>query len=357
MSGALIEVARRRLGAIERYRPGSEASGEWGKLSSNEAPLGPSPGVRRAIAASAQRAHRYGNSEPLRRQLAAKLEVDPERVVITNGSDELCYLVATLLIADDTPVVLSRPCYRIDEIVTRVQGGSPRFVALAEGAHDLDAMAAAADGARVVWLPSPHNPTGRCSAPLALARFLDAVPAECLVVLDEAYRPFVDPKERPDVLGLMARHPNLLVQRTFSKAHALAGLRIGYGIGDPALVAALQAIRAPFNVNQAALSAAAAALADDAWPAYVVELVRREREVLQACLVELGVEHHPSQANFVTAHLGADAERVRIALGEVGLSVRDGGDLGLAGHLRFSIGLPAPMALVREVLRRELSGA
>lgn len=355
MSGALLEAAQWRLDALERYSAGREAPSEWGKLSSNESPLGASPAARRAVAGSAQRAHRYGSSELLRRQLAATLAVDPERVVLTNGSDELCYLLATLLIERHTPVVLSRPCYRIDEIVTRVQGGAARFVPLVDGAHDLEGMAAAADGARMIWLPSPHNPTGRSCDPDALARFLDAVPADCLVVLDEAYRPFVDPELRPDVPWLLERHPNLLVQRTLSKADGLAGLRIGYGVGDPELVAALQKIRPPFNLNQAALAAAAAALADDAWPAYVVELARRERTALESCLAELGVEHHASQANFVTARLGEDTERVRAALAEAGVSVRDGADLGLPGHLRISLGLPAAMALVREVLRKELT--
>lgn len=357
MSGALLAAAQSRLDGLERYSAGREAPSEWGKLSSNESPLGPSPAARRAVAQSAQRVHRYGSSEPLRVQLAAVLEVDREQVVLTNGSDELCYLVATLLIERDTPVVLSSPCYRIDEIVTRVQGGSARFVALVDGMHDLDGMAAAADGARIVWLPSPHNPTGRCCEPAALAGFLAAVPEDCLVVLDEAYRPFVDPELRPDVAALLERHPNLLVQRTLSKADGLAGLRIGYGIGDPALVAALQTIRPPFNLNQVALAAAGAALADDAWPAYVVELVRRERALLESCLAELGVEHHASQANFVTARLGAEAERVRTTLAEAGISVRDGADLGLPGHVRISLGLPAAMAVVREVLRTELRSA
>lgn len=344
-------IAAERTATVHRYRGGREATRPAGKLSSNESPLGPSPGARAAIAGAAAVAHRYAGAGELRALIADREGVRPEQVVLTSGSDELCYLLATVFIPPGAPVVLSDPCYRIDELVTRIHGGAAVFVALRDGAHDLDAMAAAAQDAAVVWLPSPHNPTGLAVDAAALERFLAAVPSECLVVLDEAYRHYVDADRRPDARALVAEHPNIVVQRTFSKAYALAGLRIGYGIGDPEVIAALDAIRPPFNINAAALAGARAALADVAWRDYTVELIVRERRRLEALLASLGLEFHPSQANFVAVRPPRPAE-LHDALADEGLVIRDGADLGHDGWVRISIGAPPQMAILRAVLTR-----
>jgi histidinol-phosphate aminotransferase len=347
-----MTLAGRRTGGLRRYRPGGAAPGPDGaKLSSNEHPLGPAPAVRDAMAGAVP--HRYPDSGALRAELAAAEGVDLEQVVVTSGSDELCYLVAALFVSEGTPVVLGDPCYRIDEVVTRLLGGEPRLVALrSDGAHDTDAMALAASDAGLLWLPNPHNPTGVAVAPGEVDALLASVPPSCLVVLDEAYHDFLDPAERPDVPALLAAHPNLLVQRTFSKAHALAGLRVGYGLGHPDVIAALETVRPPFNVNAAALAAASAALREPAWRDFGVELVRREREALQALLAELGWRHHRSSANFVAVR-PPDPARLGGALAAAGIAVRPGDDLGVPGWLRISIGDPAAMAVVRAVVREE----
>jgi histidinol-phosphate aminotransferase len=352
----VLEHAARRLDGIARYRPGRDAVGEGGKLSSNELFLGPSPRVRTAIAAAADVAHRYPSSEPLRDAVAASVGIARERVVLTSGSDELCYLLASVVIAEGDGVVMSDPSYRMDEIVTRLAGGRVHAVPVRDGAHDLDAMAAAARDARLLWLPTPHNPTGVAVDRTGLERLLAAVPDTCLVVLDEAYRDFVDPDRRPDSLALLDRHPNLVVQRTLSKAHGLAGLRVGFGLAHPELVATLDTIRPPFNVNAAALAAATAALADTAWRDWAVALTRRERDRLEATLRELAIEHWPSQANFVTVRLGDDAPALGAELAAAGITVRDGADLGLPGWVRISIGAPPAMAIVRAALRTTRKG-
>lgn len=346
---ALAELADDRVARMRRYTPGRDAPTPAGKLSSNEAPLGAAPAVRAAVARAGASVNRYPTSAPLRAALATQLGCAPEAIVLTSGSDELCYLLATLFIAPGDRVVLSRPCYRIDELVTTVNHGHPVFVDLRDGAHDLEAMAAAAHDAAVLWLPSPHNPTGTAVAVDGLHRLLADVPSRCLVVLDEAYRDFVDPGRRPDVRGLLAAHPNLVVQRTFSKSHALAGLRVGFGLAAPELIAALEAIRPPFNVSSVAIEAALAALAAPAWRDFGVELVRRERARLQEHLSALGLRHFPSQANFVTVEI-PEAERLHDRLARRGLVVRDGADLGLEGWVRISIGAPPQMALLRAAL-------
>jgi histidinol-phosphate aminotransferase len=352
---ALVETAEQRTTLVRGYRPGAGAVDPSGKLSSNESPLGPSPRVRTAVAAAAHHVHHYGDVTPLRTALAAACGVDADRLVVTNGSDELCYLIATLFIDPGARVVLSDPCYQIDELVTRVARGKAVFVPLRDGAHDLEAMADAAAGAAVVWLPSPHNPTGRAVDRDALGRFLDAVPTDCLVVLDEAYRAYVDAGCRPDTGALLGRHANLIVQRTFSKAHAMAGLRVGYGLGAAELMTAMNTIRPPFNVNVCALAGATAALSDLGWRDYGVQLVKRERARLQELLRALGIEHFPSQANFVTIKPPRVPE-LHESLGRAGLTVRDGADLGLDGWVRISIGSPPRMAVLRAVLTSHMEG-
>lgn len=352
----VTEIAAQRAASVRRYSGGREAGRPGGKLSSNESPLGASPRARAAIADAAARAHRYPPASALRALLADAEGVRPEQIVLTSGSDELCYLLASLFVAPGAPVVLSDPCYQIDELVTRVQSGRAVFVPLQNGAHDLPEMAAVSDGAAVVWLPSPHNPTGQAVAPAALEQFLAEVPSSCLVVLDEAYRHYVDADRRPDATSLVNEHVNLVVQRTFSKAYGLAGLRIGFGIGHADVIAALDAFRPPFNVNVAAIAGAHAALADAAWRDYGVELVVRERRRLEQALAALGYEFHPSQANFVAVRPPRRAA-LHDALAREGLVVRDGADLGFDGWVRISIGAPPQMAVLRRVLARHMETA
>jgi histidinol-phosphate aminotransferase len=350
------ELVYRRASAFRGYTPGQAAASPGGKLSSNEAPLGAAPGVREAILAAVPVINRYPHAAPLVAAIAEHESLDPSWVAVTNGSDELCYVLAALFIEPGAPVVLSDPCYQIDDLVSRVQGGRPVSVPLlASGGHDLEGMIAAAieERAAVLWLPSPHNPTGVAVDPAHLTALLDAVPATCLVVLDEAYRAYLEPAQRPPSSDLVARHPNLLVQRTFSKDYGLAGLRIGYGIAAPDLIEAINRVKAPFNVNALAIAAAQAALASQAWRAYGVALVVRERERLELTLAELGVRYFTSQANFVTFR-PPSVEVLMAALSAAGVVVRDGADLGLPGWVRVSIGSPPVMSRLRGVLREVL---
>lgn len=336
--------------AVAPYQPGGAVSGEpSGKLSSNESHLGPGPEVIAAIAAIAPDVSIYRTSEGLRAAIARRVGVAAEQVVVTNGSDEVCYLVGAALIDAGDRVVLSDPPYRINEIVSVLNGGELVQVPIRDGGHDLEALAAAAQGAKLLWLPTPHNPTGVALAPEDLERFLAAVPADCWVVLDEAYRAFLPPEGRPDALRMLARHPNLIVQRTLSKSAGLAGARVGFALGSPELVASLERLRAPFNVNAVALAAAEASLEHPAWGEYAVGQVRRQREDFEGFLRRLGVRFWPSQTNFVS--LAPRSVEVAVAsLARRGISVRDGSDLGMPGWVRVTIGSAPRMRLVRESL-------
>ena len=351
----LAERAAERVAGVPAYRPGRPSPGPAaGKLSSNESPLGPSPAVRAAISASVSSLNRYPEQGRAVDALAGYLGLAADRLILTNGSDELCYLVANVFLGPGRTAVVGEPCYQIDATASLLSGASLlRLPLRQDGAHDLEAMAKASTGASVVWLPSPHNPTGVASDPAELSDFLAHVPEDCLVVLDEAYRAFSDAEVRPDVLHLLDRHPNLLVQRTLSKDWALAGLRIGYGLASAALVEALWRARPPFSVNNLALAAIEAGAASEPWRAMSVALVRQERARLERALASLGVEHFHSQANFVTARL--DLEELGPALAASGTVVRSGADLGIPGWARISIGWPPQMAVLRSTLYSRLS--
>ena len=349
-SAAIAKIAAERVAGIPGYSPGQPSSGPVsGKLSSNEAPLGPPPAVRVSLAAAAGQAARYPDETRAQAVIAAEAGVEPSRVLLTNGSDELCYLIATVFLGPGRVAVVGDPCYQIDATASLLAGATLRRVSLRHGRHDIAAMTEAAADAAVVWLPSPHNPTGAAARPGDLDALLDQVPEDCLVVLDEAYRAFLDPGWQPDVTALLAGHPNLIVQRTLSKDWALAGLRAGYGLGPAELMTALARVRPPFSVNAMALAAIEAAAGAPAWRAMAVARIREERARLEAELIRLGVEYFPSQANFVTARL--DPDLVAPALAGCGLVVRSGDDLGLPGWVRISVGWAPQMAQLRSVLR------
>lgn len=368
MSSRVAEIADGRLLGLPGYRPGRPSPGPAaGKLSSNESPLGTAPAARAALAAAAASSvvSHYPDEQRARTLLAEHAGVEPSRILLTNGSDEFCYLLANVFLGPG-PVgadqgrrparvaVLGDPPYQIDATASLLAGATLRRVPLhgagpRRGAHDLAAMTAAAADAALVWLPSPHNPTGAAADPAELEAFVAGVPDDCLVVLDEAYRAFADPELRPDVSELLARHPNLVVQRTLSKDWGLAGLRAGYALADPELIASLARARPPFSVNALALAAIEGSAGSRAWRSMVVARVREQRSILQDELTSLGVEHFRSQANFVTARL--DPGAVARALEGSGLVVRPGDDLGLPCWVRISIGWAPQMAVLRRALR------
>jgi histidinol-phosphate aminotransferase len=345
--------AAERLDGVPTYHPGAAPNGPLSrKLSSNEAPLGLSPRVRSALVRSLATAGRYPEESAVRAKVADSVGLRPEHVLLTNGSDELCALVTTTFLAPGDIVVLSEPAYAIDTKVSRVARARLRTVPLQAGHHDLEGLARASHGAAVLWLPTPHNPTGTAVSSEDLARFLVNADPECLVVLDEAYRGYLAEEARPDVRPLLAAHPNLLVQRTFSKDHSLAGLRLGYGLSDPRIVELLLRVRSPFSVNTVALAAVEEALGDTAWHEMSVGQVLQERRLLEAELDSLGIEFIPSRANFVAARISHAAVADSLAAHQ--LTVRPGEHLGLPGWVRISIGTPQAMAVLRRVLRDTL---
>ncbi|MBS1147103.1 MAG: histidinol-phosphate aminotransferase, partial [Proteobacteria bacterium] len=294
--------------AIAPYLPGkpiSELARELGlneaaivKLASNENPLGPSP---RALAAAQDALfdmalYPDGAGFALKEKLAAKWNVAANQIVLGNGSNDVLDMAARAFLALGTSAVYAQHAFAVYPIATQTVGAQGITVPAKNYGHDLDAMRdAIRDDTRVLWIANPNNPTGTFLPWADVEAFLERVPQQVLVVLDEAYGEFLPHAERCDTTAWLARFPNLLIVRTFSKAYGLAGLRAGYGLGDAAVINLLNRVRHPFNVNAPALAAAEAALDDVDFLARSYALNSAGMAQLAAGLSALGVDGVPSK--------------------------------------------------------------
>jgi histidinol-phosphate aminotransferase len=348
------------------YQPGrpiEEVARELGldpagiiKLASNENPLGPSRLGLAAMREAIKQVNLYpdGNAFYLKQKLAAKLGVTPANLILGNGSNEVIEMVGHALLAPGAEVVVSQFCFAVYPIVTALFGAKLVVVPAKNYAHDLDAMLAAiTPNTRIVFVANPNNPTGTTASPEELARFVKAVPPDVLLALDEAYIEFMDkPLDLlPEIRsGAM---PNLLLMRTFSKIYGLAGTRIGYGIGHPDFIAALEKIRQPFNINMVAQAGALAALDDTKHVEKTRKINARGLKLYAKSFRKLGLEFVPSQANFILVKVG-DGQRVFGELQKLGVIVRPMGGYQLPEWVRISIGTPKENARCLEALKTVL---
>ncbi|NWL78682.1 histidinol-phosphate transaminase [Pseudomonas taiwanensis] len=327
------------------------------KLASNENPLGPSPKALEAIRNELAELTRYpdGNGFELKRRLAERCGVTPTQVTLGNGSNDILDLVARAYLAPGLNAVFSEHAFAVYPIATQAVGAAGKVVPAKDFGHDLPAMLAAIDAnTRVVFIANPNNPTGTWFGPAALEDFLAKVPESVLVVLDEAYIEYAEGEELPDGLNYLARYPNLLVSRTFSKAYGLASLRVGYGLSSAQVADVLNRVRQPFNVNSLALAAACAAL-DDA------EYLAESRRVNDAGMIQLeegfralGLSWIPSKGNFIAVDFGRDAAPINQGLLREGVILRPVAGYGMPTFLRVSIGLPAENTRCLEALAKVL---
>ncbi len=352
----MLESAIPGVQALRPYAPGkplSELEREYGirdavKLASNENPLGPSEKVLAALRGGFDELARYpdGNGFELKAKLARRHGVAPECITLGNGSNDVLELVARAFLSPQTSAVFSAHAFAVYPIVTQAIGARSRVAAAHNGSrgplfgHDLDAMLAQIDDdTRVVFIANPNNPTGTWLPSRSLRAFVEAVPANVVVVIDEAYFEYVDEADYPDSSRWLNDFPNLLVTRTFSKAYGLASLRVGYGISQPELADVLNRVRQPFNVNSFAQLAACAALDDREHLARAVEVNRAGMAQLVAGFNELTLPFIPSVGNFVAVDTGRDAADVYEALLREGVIVRPVDNYGMPGYLRISVGL------------------
>lgn len=326
------------------------------KMASNENPIGPSPAALAAIQKAASQIHYYpdGNSFYLKEKLARKLAVKPENLTTGNGSNELLELIGHILLSPGDEVVVSQFCFAVYPIVTSLFGAKLISVPAKNYGHDLVAMAKAiTPKTRVVFAANPNNPTGTHVTKEELLAFIEAVPARVLLAMDEAYFEFMD---KPfDLLPLVreGRHPNLILLRTFSKIYGLAGLRVGYGIGHPELIAALEKVRQPFNVNLIAQAAALAALDDTAHLTKAKANNTAGLEFFSQEFKRLGLEFVPSQTNFILVKVG-DGMGVFQSMQKSGVIVRPVANYQLPEFIRITVGLPEENRRCLEALKKAL---
>jgi histidinol-phosphate aminotransferase len=352
------------LASLVPYQPGKpieEVEREYGirgsvKLASNENPLGPSPRAVGALRAAIAEVHRYpdGGGFYLKRKLAEKLGVGADQIVLGNGSNEVLELLARCFLRPGEDAVMSEQAFVVYASVVQAVAGVARAVPLRDFTHDLEAMAAAVrKSTRLVFLGNPNNPTGTIYRRDAFERFLGRIPADVVIVTDEAYAEYVEDPEYPQTLEDQAPDRLLVTLRTFSKIYGLAGLRIGYGIGPAEVVAALERVRQPFNVNSLAQAAALAALDDEE---HVERSRRTNREgmrYLEQEFARLGLTYVPSQANFVLVHVG-DGAAVYEGLLRQGVIVRPMAGYAFPEHVRVTVGTPEENRRLVAALERVL---
>lgn len=326
------------------------------KLASNENPLGASPLATRALAEQAIDPSRYPDADctDLTDALATHLDVPADWVVAGAGSESVLGMVACMLLTPGRAAVYSQ--YSFQAFVNAVQrvGATSRVVPSPTFTVDLKGLAEAiGPDTSLVYIANPGNPTGTWLEPEAVEAFLERVPSQVAVLLDEAYREYMPPERRGDSVAWLRRHPNLIVTRTFSKAYGLAGLRVGYGIAQPRFADVMRRLRAPFSVTQSAQMAAAAALADTEFLQRTADANRRGLAQLGAALQQMGIEALPSSANFVLARVGDGVDMAQ-RLQRHGLIVRPVANYGLADWVRLSVGQVEENARLIDALESEL---
>ncbi len=356
------------LSHLPVYQPGrpiEEVARELGlapegiiKMASNENPLGPSPAAVKAMQKAISQVHLYpdGNGFYLKERLGKKLGLPSNQVALGNGSNELLELVGHVLLGPGDDVVVSQYCFAVYPIVTSLFGARLITVPARNYAHDLPAMVKAITPAtKLLLVANPNNPTGTMASRADVLQLLHETPSNVMIVMDEAYIDYVD--DPVDLLPSVrnGRHPNLLLCRTFSKIYGLAGLRVGYGLGHPEFIAALEKVRQPFNANMMAQVGALAALDD-------VEHLQKSKANNKAGLKffeegfkKLKLEYVPSVANFILVKVG-EGQRVCLEMQKLGVITRPMANYQLPEWLRFSVGTPQEnercLAALQKVLEK-----
>jgi len=347
---------------IRPYPPGKpieEVERELGrtaiKLASNENPLGPSPKAQEAIRNHLNRIHFYpdGGGYYLRQKLAEVHGLSMNQIILGAGSTDLIELVGKTFLGAADEAITSESAFYMYRLAIEDMGAGLVLTPMRDMAFDLPAIAhAVTSRTKVIYLGNPNNPTGTMFTAEELDRFLDAIPPRVLVVLDEAYFDYV---QRPDYsrsVDLVRAGKNILVLRTFSKVHGLAGIRLGYGMGHPELIECLGRIRSPFNASSLAQVAGMAALDDHEHVAKSVESNQREMKFLTEELTLQGLRYTPSVGNFLLVDTSRDCEEDFIRLLHEGVIVRPMKMYGFPTSQRVTVGTHEENEILLEALQR-----
>ena len=329
-------------------KPIEEVQREYGidnsiKLASNENPLGPSPMAVAAVRQAIENLHRYPDAAgyELTQSIARKYHIDPDSVVLGNGSDDIIALLTVVLLRPGDEVILPQPSFLFYEIAIRSAGALPVWVPLKSFKTDLVGMIQKINPkTRMIFLNVPHNPTGAIISKSDFEEFIAATPPHVVVVLDEAYIEFVKDLNCVNSFDYLKTDKLIVGLRTFSKAYGLAGLRVGYGVMPAVLAELLNRVRQPFNVNVLAQAAAVAALNDAEFLRKTVDLVHAELEFIYAVLERLKMPYIRSEANFFMVEIGdrRTADDIFKDLLKKGIIVRSMTSYGYPRHIRVTIG-------------------
>lgn len=328
--GKPIEEVQRELGIADII-----------KLASNENPLGPSPLAVQAIAESASQVHLYPDSNAyyLKKELAARIGISPDHLILGNGSNDVLQLVAEAYIAPGDEVIYAAGAFVVYSLVTKLCGATAVVVPMVNDTHDLIDMAGAiTDKTKVIFIANPNNPTGTMVTAAETAGFIERVPDDVLVVFDEAYYEYVARSDYPQTLPYVLKGRNFVITRTFSKIYGLAGLRIGYGIAPPGLVETLNRIRQPFNCSLVGQAAARAALKDTD---HVKESQRSNaagKAFLYRAFNDMGLRYIETEGNFIMLYVEPSGAEITDALLKQGVIVRPMSGYGYPNAVRVTIG-------------------
>lgn len=347
-----MQNVHKGIAGLNPYLPGKpidELARELGisdivKLASNENPRGPGPIVLQALDSVRGELSRYpdGSGFLLKEALAGHLRVNENQITLGNGSNDVLDLIARVTIEPGHQSIISEHSFVVYRLATVCAGGELVTVPAKNFGADLEGMLAAiTDRTRTLFIANPNNPTGTWVGESEVTDFLDRVPPNIWVVLDEAYFEYIDDPEYPDGTSLLDRYPNLIVTRTFSKIHGLASVRLGYSISSPQMADLLNRARQPFNCSSFALAAGVAAIADEDFVTTSAALNREGMEQLVRGIERLGYEYIPSAGNFVSIDCGVPGPEIFDALLRKGVITRPIAEYGLPNHLRVSIGFEA----------------
>ncbi|MEI7613992.1 MAG: histidinol-phosphate transaminase [Betaproteobacteria bacterium] len=361
---ALCDQSLPNIRAISPYLPGkpiTQLAREMGlpverivKLASNENPLGMSPKAKAALEKAIGTLERYPDDFDLKQALASHTGLGVERIVLGNGSNDVLDLIARVFLCQGRSAIFSQHAFAVYPLASLSAGAELIAVPAKDFGHDLEAMRAAIrPDTRLIWIANPNNPTGTFIPYPQLKAFLQAVPADVVVVLDEAYNEYILASERMDTSAWLTEFSNLVITRTFSKIYGLAGLRIGYALASAEIADLMNRVRQPFNCNNLALAAATAALDDHEFVARSYAMNRVGMEQIIVALKRLGYAHIPSHGNFLTFKVG-DAASINQKLLQQGVIVRTVGGYGMPEWLRVTIGTEAENIRFIEALEKSV---
>lgn len=344
------DSAKAYIRALQPYRPGmsiEELARQYKldphailKLASNENPAGMGQLARDAIGAALESTNRYPDGHDLTHALAEYHGLGAKNIILGNGSNDVLDLIARVYLDEGDEAISSEYGFLVYQLATTMTGATNVVVPANDFGHDLEGFAGAiTDNTRVIWIANPNNPTGTFIDYSQIEAFLKRVPSDVIVVLDEAYYEYLAPEDSVDTTKWLQVFPNLVLTRTFSKIHGLAGLRVGYGMASSGVVDLLNRVRQPFNVNGVGLAAATAALKDGKFIGASAKQNSSGMQTLLRAFDDLGVSYIPSYGNFITFK-SDNASSLHQKLLSRGVIVRPLDNYGLSDYLRVTIGSP-----------------